>query len=205
MLIFDKCARPGETRRKLRQDIILLSLSIRPSKSPLHCAFGSEDVNADSNETYQLEFQLLPYSEGLLENALRLTELSLYRTITGHHVLNIGWGPREGTLSLCVSLVQPRIPPCQPQRDQWLCGWHEQVHIEATIFIQYFISKSVFFNHTGKICSWASLQKNTSCATLKRCCATAWYTSYLLVFSFTSKLFLVRLEGRLKIFDHAKT
>ena len=57
MLIFDKCTRPGETRRKLRQDIILLSLSIRPSKS-LHCAFGSEDVNADSNETYQLEFQL---------------------------------------------------------------------------------------------------------------------------------------------------
>ena len=145
MLICDKCSRPGETRRKLRQEIILLSLSTRPSKSPLHCAFGSEDVNADSNETYQLEFQLSPYSEGLLENALRLTELSLYRTITEHHVLNIGWGPREGTLTLCVSLAQPRIPPCQPQRDQWPCGWHEQVHIEVT-FLSSTLSAKVSFS-----------------------------------------------------------
>ena len=34
----------GETTRKLRHDIINSSLSIRLSKSPIHCAFTLEDV-----------------------------------------------------------------------------------------------------------------------------------------------------------------
>ena len=76
--------------------------------SPLNCAFGSEDViktfecgfERDLPEVeVRVEFQSSPYSEGLLEIALRLSEVSLYRTATGHQVLNTGWGPREGALS----------------------------------------------------------------------------------------------------------
>ena len=79
--------------------------------SPLRFAFGSEDViktfecgfEQDLSEVeVRLEFQLSPYSEGLLEIALRQTELSLYCTTTGHQVWNIGLGLREGTLSICV-------------------------------------------------------------------------------------------------------
>ena len=74
--------------------------------SPLNCAFGSEDLiqtfecgfERDLSEVeVRLKFQLSPYSEGLLEIALRLTELSLYSTFTGLPVLNTGYGPREGT------------------------------------------------------------------------------------------------------------
>ena len=85
------------------------------------------------------ELQLLPYPEGLLVNALRLTESILYRTATGHQVLNIEWGPREGTLCHCVWLkvefqsncnfrlvsLNFFIPPCHPRG----ISRHEQAHI----------------------------------------------------------------------------
>ena len=46
MLIFDECTRPKGTRGggTTRHDIIYSSLSIRLSKSPVHCAFDPEDV-----------------------------------------------------------------------------------------------------------------------------------------------------------------
>ena len=43
MLIFDGGGGGGRTR-KLRNDIIYWILSIRLSRSPIHCAFDPEDV-----------------------------------------------------------------------------------------------------------------------------------------------------------------
>lgn len=72
--------------------------------NPLHCGFGSEDeiktfkcgFERDLSEVEaRLEFQLSLQSEGLLEIVLRLTELILYRTTTGHQVLNTRWGPNS--------------------------------------------------------------------------------------------------------------
>ena len=74
VLFFYKSTRPGETRRKLGQDISFWNLSISFSMSPLNRAFGSGDLiqtfeygfERDFEVEVRLKFQLSPYSEGLL-------------------------------------------------------------------------------------------------------------------------------------------